>query len=864
MFQVTLPMPAMPQTSAIDKALAGATNGLSRRVLDNGMVVLLKDDPSAPLVSAQVWIGTGSANEQEYFGGGLSHWMEHMIFKGTPARPPGTIAKIIGDLGGSVNAYTTFDRTVFWVEVPAPHWRTALEVLADALKNASFPEDEWRREKDVIRREMAMEQDNPGRQVFRLLSETAFRVHPYRAPVLGYPEVFEKLTREDLLVFFRRHYTPNNMLLVLAGGAPAAAAEPAIRELFGAWPRQARAPAPLPAEPEQIAERTARRAGPYAVTRVEICWHTAPLTHPDVPDLDLLAAVAGHGTSSRLVREIKDRLKLAHEINAWSFTLRDAGLFGISAECEPEKEAALLEALDRETERWTRDPFAPGELEKARRMQLVETLSSFQTPGGQANNFASGDFYAGSPAFFQTYLRRLASATPESVRAAARRYLRTENRTTAVLSPETTNAAAAAAPPAPAAPKVEKSALAGGVTLLTREDRRLPMVWISAVCGGGLLLENETNNGITCLMAELLTRGARDRSADAIAQAVESLGASLAAYAGRNTFGLRAQCLTGDVPVVMELLADCLLAPTFAPDEVAKQKPIQAALIRQQRESPFFIAKEALWQTLFPGHPYRFAPEGSLQAVASLTADDLKAWHAGLAVNQNIVLAVFGDISADQARALAERHFKQVAPGGRPPATCAPPRPALPQRVHRREPREQTIFLAGFPGVDLLDPRNDALMVLQQALTGMSSDLFASVREKQGLAYFAGAIQEPGVMPGVFAIYVGTRAAALERVEGLVRQEILRVAGAGLRGDEFDRARQKLMTSQLQRLQLNGELAFECALNELYGRGYTYALDMENRLKSLTPQAIRDAAASVLNTNQMAISVVTPLKEPAE
>jgi zinc protease len=521
----------------------------------------------------------------------------------------------------------------------------------------------------------------------------------------------------------------------------------------------------------------------------------------------------------------------------------------------------LLEAIETEVRRWTQEPFALTEIEKVRRMTLVGTISSFQTAHGQASSFASGEFYSGSPAYFQTYLRRMESITPDSLLAVARKYLRAENRTTAVLAPNPTNREPAAVAATPAAGQVEKIALANGLTLLVREDHQLPMVWMCAVGGGGLLLETETNNGITSLMAELLTRGAGRRTAEEIAQTVESLGASLSAYSGRNSFGMRVQCLAADAPVLMELLGDCLLAPAFAPEELAKRKPIQLAAIRQQRESPMFIAQEALAQALFPGHPYRFFPEGNPQAVEATTAAQLREWHARLAVNSNLVLAVFGDIAPERARALAEQYFKILPAGPRVKPTCANPRPELPQRVNKREPREQAIFLAGFPGVDLLDPRNDALSVLHQAMSGLTSDLMISIRDKRGLAYYTGAMNQAGVVPGMFGIYAGTRAAALEQVEALVREEIARVTTQGIRPEELERARQKMLTEHAQHLQVNGELAFECALDELYGRGYAYNFATEARLQKITPEAVREAAAAILNTNRMVISVVEPNKE---
>jgi zinc protease len=639
-----------------------------------------------------------------------------------------------------------------------------------------------------------------------------------------------------------------------------------MRELFGDWPRQARALTPLPPEPAQIAERVARRTGPYAVTRLEICWHTVAMSHSDAPALDLLAMVVGNGKSSRLAREIKEHRKLAHEISAWSYTPRDPGLFGIGAVCDPDKETAVIQAIQGEVRRWAEAPFAGNELDKARRAILIATLSEFQTVHGQADNFVSGEFYTGSPLYFRTYLQSLERASPESLSAVARKHLRADNCTIAILAPASIQPTQAGAnipatntpPPLSTMAPVQKITLTNGMSLLFREDHKLPMVWISAVCGGGLVLENETNNGIASLMAELLVRGARGRSADEIAHTVESKGASLSAFSGLNSFGLRAQCFACDTPLIFKTIADCLISPNFAQDELDKRKAIQISIVQQQREDPFFIAREALRQALFPNHPYRFDPAGSRQTIECLGVNQVRDLHARTVVGGNTVLAVFGDLSFDQARALAEKHFQILPAGARPKSGHTRSQAVLPQRIARVEPREQAILLAGFPGVDLLDPRNDCLSILQQALSGLSSELFISIRDKQGLAYYTGAIQQPGLDPGYFALYAGTKHSALQQVEALIRREIERITTRGLRPDELERARQKLIMDNSQRLQLNGELSLECALNELYGKGYAYGFETENRLRKVTTAAVRDAAASLLNTNRMAIAIVEP------
>jgi zinc protease len=308
----------------------------------------------------------------------------------------------------------------------------------------------------------------------------------------------------------------------------------------------------------------------------------------------------------------------------------------------------------------------------------------------------------------------------------------------------------------------------------------------------------------------------------------------------------------------MDLLADCLLNPAFAADEVEKQKTIQLAAIKQQRESPMLLAQEALRQALFPSHPYRFSPEGTFPPVQALSRQALRDYHAKTVVSGNTVMAIFGDITADDARALAERFLGRFPAGMRPAPEHKASQPILPQQAARTIPKEQTIILTGFPGIDLKDPRRDALDILQEAMNGLSSDLMTRIRDEQGLAYYTGVLQRPGLEPGFLAIYAGTHTGAVERVQELMQAEVRRVTTQGLRAGEFERARAQLIADHQQSLQLNGDTAFACTLNELYGLGYGYSFALEQRLQAVTPEDVRKAAAALLTTNKCVTVVVQP------
>jgi len=843
-------------------ALESIESTVRRFVLDNGMVCLVREDHAAPVVAIQIWVDTGSVHEGRYLGAGITHAIEHMIFKGTGKRAPGDITREIHDAGGKLNAYTSLDRTVFHTDLPRSGWRTGLDVLADAVKNAAFPSDEWDKERDVILREISMGKDDPGRVLSKLLWARAFRVHPYRFPVIGYREVFQEIERDDLAEHFRQRYVPDNMITVIVGDVDADEAEAELRRLFADFQRRSTPPVVLPEEPPALSFRTDRSTGSYQVSRMSWAFHGVPLSHPDAPALDVLAAMVGQGKSSRLVKRIREELGLVHAISAWSYTPREAGLAGISATFDPDKEDAVVAAVREEMLSWHRARFSQREIDRAVRRILSSELASLRTMHGQASAFASGQFYAGDPAFATVYLEGLQTITPAGVREVARRYFRPERSTLVFVSPEKEQVATGpAAPNAAEPPRAERFVLPNGVRVLLREDRRLPFVYFCAALGGGLLSETEHDNGATRLMAELLVRGTSSRSGAEIAGSVESRGGSLSAFSGRNSFGLKASCLAPDAKTFLDVLTDCLLRPQFDSGQIEKQRHIQLAAIDAQSERPMFVAQQQLKQSIFAGHPYRWDPLGTRPIVEKLDRDTLQAHWKRHVVAGNMVVAIFGDISAADAWRMAEKAFARTPPGKleRKPRDAAASE--LPTKAKRREPREQAIVLVGVPGVSVLDPRADALSVLSTALSGLSSDLAVSVREERGLAYYVGAYNSVGPDPGAFVFYAGTREDAVPEVQSLIVGEAQRISRDGLRDEELARSKRKLIAGHDMSLQDSMGLAMTCALNELYGLGHDHVFEARQRYEAVTGDNIKAVAQSLFPTNRMAVSIVLPKGE---
>jgi zinc protease len=267
---------------------------------------------------------------------------------------------------------------------------------------------------------------------------------------------------------------------------------------------------------------------------------------------------------------------------------------------------------------------------------------------------------------------------------------------------------------------------------------------------------------------------------------------------------------------------------------------------------------------LYPQHPYRLNTSGTKSSVEGLDRAGVEAQFLKHVKSGNVALAIFGDITAAEAKALMEKHFAAMPEGSAPERVATENKPVLPARVTQTEPKSQAILLVGFPGVDIRDPRQEALNILQRAMSGLSSDIGIEVREKRGLVYYVGSFQQAGVDPGMFVCYAGTRAEVVGEVEGLMSNEIRRVTVDGLRDEEFNRGREQILAGYEMGLQNNADLAQSCALNELYGLGWQYTFDLPKRVNALTRDQVRDAAASILDPARQVVSILMPEETPTE
>src|SRR5246500_1042952 len=213
-------------------AMAFPPSTAQKWILPNGLTIIVQEDHSAPVASVQAWCATGSIYEDQHLGAGLSHILEHMLFKGTKTRSTNEIAQKIQDVGGYINAYTSFDRTVFWIDVPKDGALTALDILADAMMNSTLPAQEYAKEQEVIRREFAMGMDDPDRTITHLLFATAYQRHPYRLPVIGLIDIYNQLTHQQVTEYYKARYVTNNLTFIVVGDVSAPEVRKKLEDLF--------------------------------------------------------------------------------------------------------------------------------------------------------------------------------------------------------------------------------------------------------------------------------------------------------------------------------------------------------------------------------------------------------------------------------------------------------------------------------------------------------------------------------------------------------------------------------------------------------------------------------------------------------
>jgi zinc protease len=884
---------AQAQAPAPPRPAPALTAGIGETVLPNGLRVLTKEVHSAPVVSFSVWYKVGSRNEHTGITG-VSHLLEHMMFKGTQRYQVGEIPRTLFLNGAGFNASTYYDWTNYYETLASDRLELAIQIEADRMVNSRIDKADLDSEMTVVRSELEGGENNPGRLLWQAVAATAFMAHPYHWPVIGWRSDVENVPRDVLYRYYKNHYGPNNATAVIVGDFDTRRALELVRKHFGGLK-------PIPAtarvytvEPPQRGERRVIVGRSGSLPMVMVAYKAPAANHPDAYGLDVLAMVLGEGRTSRLYQGLVEK-QIASGADAGIPSLRDPFLFYVSATARPgvttdKVEAALLD----EVERVKATPVSADELARAKsrvEAEFVFQADSVTSQARQIGYWAMVDDWR----YLTTYVERVRALTPDDVQRVAQKYLVTDDRTVGQFIP-TADAAAAGPPPKEGSARVEKAKrgerpiplpspsktrpasrqitrfrLANGVSVVVQENAANATFALRGSIPAGGVVEPRDKPGVASLTASMLSRGTERRNALEFATALENVGASLGASANALATMINARAQSKDFDLVMDLLAEMLRQPTFPADDLERVKSRVLAGLAQEKTDPDRLAGRAFERAVYPpGHPLRPETlEEAEQAVAATTRDDIQRFFRQQYGPDRMILVFAGDVEADRVRRALEARLGTWArnPDATPLAIPDVPFQDKAERIVIQVPdKSQTAIVWGHAGgLRRNDPDFYATQIFNLILGGagaLNSRLGNVIRDDMGLAYTVYSFFDGNLYPGPFEIVLGTNPANAQRAVDAMVAEVKQIRDKGITERERAEAVAYLTGRFPLRLETNAGVADILWSMEFYSLGPDYIDRYADYYRVVTVAQVNEAARRHLYPDRATLVLSGTLPEP--
>jgi len=839
--------------------------------MDNGLKVILEENNTSPVVALQIWVKVGSADENDEEAG-MCHFIEHMLFKGTDKRKVREAAREIESLGGTINAYTSYDQTVYHITIASRYAETGLDILSDAIQHSTFDPLEFEREREVILEEVRRGEDDPSRRLFKQTMAILYRQHPYRRPVIGYEKTIRSIQRDKMVSFFKKWYVPNRMVFIAVGDFNTDEMEGKVRNAFKEFKTSPGSPPHRIPEPNQKETRTILSHGNFKETYLQIALPIPSARDEDTPALDALSQVLGGGEPSRLVQKVKLEMGLVHSIYASSYTPKDPGAFIIGGTLPAENVGRALEAILEEVNRLRTEGVTAEELHRLKVNIESDLIYNRQTVQGQAGKIGYYEVTAGDVQFEKEYMRRIALLQNEDIQKVLKKYFKPLQLTISILAPNEKTDFFKNLSLKSSAEKLRldevlvekksslfKTVLDNGIRLIVKENPSIPIVTLQVSFLGGVRFEEEFQNGINSFLAVMVTKGTRNRSSLEIAKKVERMAGSLNGFSGYNSFGFTFTFLSQHFEEAFNLLTEVIREPSFDKEEMEKRRRLILASIQQQEDDLGRLVFKLFRKTLYEKHPYRMDTLGTPDSIRRLTQKDLKEYYQRIVIPENMILTVVGDVDRKQVLVAVKKGFGDLKRESLRIPSISQELPILEKRrAEIAKMKEQAHFVLGFLGVSFHHPDSYALTVLNAVLSGQGGRLFRELRDKESLAYALDFMAHPNLDPGFIGVYMGTHPNKLETAIEAVLRELEKVKVEGVTEEEMDRAKKYLIGNFEIGLQTNGAQANQMSLDELYGFGFDHYQKYPQEIQKVTKEDVNRVAKQYFNIESYAIAIIRP------
>lgn len=872
--------------------------------LENGLHVILVEDHTAPVVTVDVWYHVGGADDP-LGRSGFAHLFEHMMFQGTANLTKDEFARLIADAGGDNNAYTGLDHTAYHVTLPSNQLPLGLWLEADRMASLAVTQTNLDNQRAVVIQEFQQNYGgNPYGLALRDLNTRSYTYEPYQRAPIGAIADLNATTVDEIIAFHETYYVPNNATLVVAGDIASATARELIDRYFAGIPMGDEPPS-LPefiAEQRTEAQTITVEDSLIRIPALLIGYEAPPRQHPDYAALLVLDGILSGGNSSRLVQELIDT---GAALNATTSISPHLGPSLFTVILLPNAGAAVTrEDLEQrfydELDQILAEGVPQEELDKVINGIRTDRLARLETSFGLAEQVQVANAYYSDPAAVFTEIDRFAAVTSADIQRVIREYLAPEDRTRIVVDPseaapfeepvpfvgatgtpaddafEVDYALAITEPPEPLPvsefnlPEVTRSVLPNGLEVLVVRNDELPIISLDIVFRGGAALAPLDLTGIAGATADLLTRGTTTRTAAQLNTEIESRGGVTGSYSSGDFLGVGMFALAEDREHAFELLSDMALNPAFPQEEIDVQRQQLLSQLEAARGDPRAQAGRAFYSRVYPNHPYGgIVTEASANAI---TRDAVVAFFDSINQPENALLIVAGDISVEDAMALAERYFGAWATDGDEATIAYPP---LTNGIEDFEivlvniPGAQQAELSiGNLGVTGTDPDRFALSVVNTLLgDGLSSRLSRNLRERRGYAYSIGSSLTFPVDRGVFVVTTRVQPGTVAESVTEILLEVQRVQAEPIGEVELADVR----AGMIGRFALDLETTqdFTSILLAYTIRGLPLS-DIENYpelIGAVTPLVALDAAAEKLPQDWLVVvagdaAVLQPLLEP--
>ncbi len=860
---------------------------VARTTLSNGLTVLVQRAPSAPVVAVVTHVRAGYFDEPDEWVG-IAHVLEHMFFKGTARRGPGDIARETQLVGGYINAGTIYDKTVYYTVLPSSQGglRQALDVQADALRNAAIDPDELARELEVIIQEAKRKLDTPAAVTYETLLEVLFPTHRIRRWRIGTEDGLRHLTRDDVVRYYETRYTPDRVIVSVVGDIEQDEALELIDQHYGDWARPSGAIGDPAEETQPVTPSMRLLSGDVMRPRAMVGWRTVDALHPDTPALDAAAGILGSGRGAHLYRRLR-RTGLASSTSADHYTPTVVGTLTLGFETEVQTFDDAVEAALGSVASLAEGSASEADVARVHALMQTRWLSRLESMEGRASLFCEAEALGGIELVDRFYEQFL-DVTREQVMDVAERYLTLEGVCAVGFMPEgaetglhtgwppTPNGADAVrritVPEVPSGgsipPLREIREVAKGifhvehdnVDFITREKRGSGLVTLGLHFPGVPTKETAANAGISSLFVRSAVRGAGGLSSEELAEVVERLGGTLGSSVRADYLGW---WIT--VPVKRAVNAASLLRlvaeqPNLNSGDVGMESRYLASDVRRAQDDMFAYPIDRVLGLAFRDHAYGLPALGTVESVERLDHASVRSWATRVLTHRPVVVGV-GDLSvtalADALGPLAD--WPSVQSG--PVLEFAPTICSEQDSTERR--KQQTALAMAFPAFAYDSPRRYALTVTGSLLSGLAGRLFDELRERRSLAYTVAALPWLGRMAGVMLTYIATSPEREREARDAMHAELRRVVTAAPDDSELERAKNYAAGGVEMRLQ-NGRSMADEVLNAWIKGSIADVPEVAQRLRSVSIKDVVEVANEVFTDPSPAEFVVRGIGPSAE